>query len=608
MIASGWREQLRSWRSLIPVLLVAFPLLRLLPLDGHFYWDWYNHKWLIAYGGEYLRQHGSVPIVVNTSEHAGMPYPIFYGTLFYPLMSTLTLWINPGIALRMVVVLVTWLQFWMICSAFARIDIPLWGSRAIACLVIWAIYPLTNLYNRGAITEYVATGLLTCTLASWFLLIHARSKSDRRRIGLGFGLLFALVAGTHPITALYSLPILALLLIAAYDEHGRNREFWRTLVKSLVLPVVLTVIVLAPWVSALRRFDKHLSIHRISAGMPWFYTESIDHWSTRFFPVPYDSRTNETPLSQLPTPFLDAQINIPLLILVLGLVAIFMWHNRGTRSGVLRSIIIGMLAFAFFTWISLSPASFDMLPSFARLLQIAYRAVTYQNLALLLAVFMLAGFVRRQRVDSIVENKPLVAGLMLGCLVVSGTGVLIKWMHASAVMQIEGSSGLTTQASERQRWISVPARFYGPNDYSTPSLYPRLTDDERGTLQEVRMPVGIASAFGIPGPLRLNLPNESWIATNVQAFPWNRLELDGAGVSRDRLRADSFRLVVRVPAGDHTLTLDVAPDAVWIVLRGVSFAVLALWFACLAYLSFDGRLKRRIAANESPGHRATDNG
>ena len=529
-----------------------------------------------------------------------MPYPVFYGTLFYPLMSLLTLWINPSVAIRMVMVLVTWLQLSVVSAAFARPNLPRWVSSAIACLVIWGIYPLTNLYNRSAIPEYVATALLTCLVATWFLLIRATDHAERRRHGLSCGLLFTLTAGTHPITALYSLPILVLLLVAAYGEHGRRPAFWAALVKALALPIGLSTIVLAPWVYVLAIFNKHLFINS-AGGMPYYYPEAFDCWSTRFFPVPYDPRTIGTPLSKVESAYLDAQISLPILILLLGWLLLFTWRNRAFAVAAVRATAIGLAAFAFFTWLSLYPSSFDLLPSSARMIQIAYRLVTYENLSLLLGVFMLVGFLRRSGDRSLFGGRPIAAGLLIGCLVLSCAGVVIKLRHASKIMHPYGATTFRTLASERRRWISMPGTFYGVNAYTTPGLYRAVTAVEQAGAREARIPVGVGDEFGVPQPLRLDLPTDTWVATNVQPFRWNHLEVDGVALTRNKLRADPRRLFALVPAGAHTLTLRTTPSAIWRVLRAVSFGVLALWLGYVLYRSVRRDDSRSVNAGDGAG-------
>jgi len=571
--------------------MVGFPLLRLLPLEASFHRDWYNHLWLAGYPGEYLRQHRALPVVINTTEQAGIPFPIFYGPLFYPLLAPLTAWLEPGLVIRVVVLLVTALQLHLISAALRANAVPPWISRGVACVVIWAIYPLTNLYNRSAISEYVATGLLTCVVATWFLLLRADQPSERKRYALGLGLLFTLAAGTHAITALYSLPVLVLLMVAAYQEGGRDRTFWSALVRTLVRPVALSAIVLAPWLYAVRTFNRYLSINQ-GDGPPDFFIHSIDRWRTRFSPMPSDPRTLRLPLPKVSTPYLDAQINVAILVLLIGWLVIIAWRSRSSARAGFRSTLIALLGFASFTWLSLRPSAFAHLPSIANMVQFAYRLVTYENLALLLASFQLAASLRRRGDRSLFEPGAPAAAVLAGCLVLSGIGVMIKWQHATAIMNKAEVLGVRLEPVERPDWGALNVAFYGADNYVTPALYTALTDAERAGAPEVRIPIGSGKDFGTPQPLRVHSPTDGWIRTNVQAFPWNQLHIDGVRVTPDRLRADSQWLAIRVPAGDHVLTLTVTADGLWRVLRAGSFAVLAIWLGYVLFAS----LKLRAAA------------
>jgi len=600
-MTASWLRR-RWWWWLFAVFAVVVPLARLLPLDRTFAVDWKNHTWLASYAGEYLRQHQSLPVVLNTVDWLGLPYPIFYGTLFYGPMALLTSWLNAGIAIRLVVLLVTWLQFHAISGALRRLDVPRWFAGGVACLAIWAIYPLTNLYNRSAITEYVATALLGCAVATWFALVQGKPE-ERTRLALGFGLLFALTAGIHPITALYSLPILLLLLVAAYDQHGRDRAFWWGLVKALALPVILTVVVLAPWLAALSAFQRDLFINRGSADMPWFDVDTLDAASTRFYPLPLDVRTHHTPFAQLPSPYLDAQIAIPILILLVGLVAIELYRNRASRLAALRSVAFALVAFLGFSWLSLSRGVYDHLPSIARMIQIPYRLITYQNLSLMLGILMLASVARRRRGRSMFDGRAAPI-LLAACLLLTTAGVVYKWRHATRISHDDGPAALTMTRAERRTWATLPTTFYGVTDYATPGRYTSLSAAERDGMTQVWIPVGNDDAFGEPQPLHVTLPHDVWADTNVEAFPLNHLSIDGVVVADEQLRVDNVRLVVHLPAGEHVLTMATEPDATWLWLRTISFAVLALWFAGVAYLNLRPWWRRRRAARELSPARA----
>ena len=48
-----------------------------------------------------------------------------------------------------------------------------------ACLVTWAIYPLTNLDSRGALTEFFAAAALTLALCYLFELFSAKDRREK---------------------------------------------------------------------------------------------------------------------------------------------------------------------------------------------------------------------------------------------------------------------------------------------------------------------------------------------------------------------------------------------------------------------------------------------
>ncbi|MDB4983513.1 MAG: hypothetical protein JWM82_4265 [Myxococcales bacterium] len=553
---------------------LAFPLEGLWPLNGQFYVDWHNHKWLAAFPGEYLRHHGGFPVVINTTELAGMPIELFYGTLFYPLLGLLTAWSSPDLALRIVAVVVMALELWLVSRALIDYDVPPWRARASACLVIWATYPLTNLYHRNAIPEFVGTGLLTCVVALWFSMVRAPTEAARRRRGLALGLVFVLMAGAHPITALFSLPILGLLLVLTLFEHRRERALCASLAKHLLLPAALAVVALGPWLYALAKFRSHLQIAGSLVGV-WFYP-GIDEWKTRFSFIPFDPRTLTAPLTQVSTPYLDAQLNFALAVLVLGWLAAIVWRRRSVLAS-LGAVAPHVALAALFTWMSLSPKSYDFLPNGTKVIQIAYRAITYHNLAWLLALFALAGVMRRAAARDPQARRQAPIAVVLAALALSATGVVIKLKHVQATAVVAGEPRWLSGAAERRTWARLPGEFYGIPDYTTPSLFQPLGGDERVGLRPASIPIGTDEVFGVPEPLRLDAGAGGWFTTNVQAFPWNRLVLDGAVVPQAQLRVDDIRLAVRVAAGAHTLELRTVPDTAWVVARLVSFTLLLSW-------------------------------
>jgi len=579
---------------LATALAVAFPLAGLWPLGRQFYTDWDNHKWLAAYPGEFLRRHAAFPVVLNTTELAGMATEVFYGSVLYSVLGLLTAWCRPDLALRLAAVVVMVLQFWLVSRALVEHDLPPWTARASASLVVWATYPLTNLYHRNAIPEFIATGLLTCVVALWFSMVRAPTAATRGRRALALGLVFALMAGTHPITAAFSLPFMALLLGLTLFEHRRDRAFCGSLIKQLVLPGLLVVLTLTPWLYALARFKAHLWISEKSDQVAFY--PGIDAWKTRLSLIPYDPRVATAPLDQVSTPYLDAQLNFALALLVLGWLVVIVSRRRGVALASVAAIAPYLATFALFTWMSMVPSSYDHLPNSAKLIQIGYRLITYQNLAWLLALFALANVMRRAGARTPPVRRPVPVVVVALALALSATGVVIKLQHVLRTAVLVGEPRLLASAAERRSWARLPPGFYGLADYATPSLFRPLEPDERVGLRAATIPIGTDAAFGVPQPLSVDVPSAAWFTTNVQAFPWNHLVLDGAVVPRARLRRDDLKLAVRVEAGVHTLELRTVADRAWVIARVVSNTLILSWLAWVLIAGTRAALVNRRAA------------
>jgi hypothetical protein len=572
------------------VLLALFAVCRFLyPPSTSYYVDWANHEWAIGYFGEYFHQHRTMPVAYNTPQLVGMADPVFYGTLLYPLLGLASSIVAPGVVMRLAAVAVWLAQYLLVSRALVRLHAPRYVAHLVAILVVWAIYPLTNLYNRSALTEFIATGLLVCALSALFLLIETDNPRHRTRYVSGLFLCLTLAAGSHPITAVYGLWFflgLALVFFVALRTDIVRRG---AILRATWAPILAGLLCLLPWVVAVVRFGDALYIRYLwvdAHGLPkvFLYADSLDHWLTRFWPLPWDRRVRPgVSLDQVSTPYLDAQINVPLLIVFVALaaIAIPVWRRSRDR-GVVAAIAIPAILFAFFTWLSLSAACYEFLPAPARMIQFAYRAVTYQNLSLLLGVFMVVralGRVPKPAPDG-PWRRPAIVAVLLACLLLSTLGVLRKGQHILAI-QGDGSSPHWTLGGAERRNLANLSGFYYAWGYSTAHLFTPWSAND-GPVLTRDFEVDPDLDFGRVAPMVLELPAPSSVLTNVVTFPWNVFTIDGAVVPRDGVRTHGNKAVVLVPRGSHTLAVAFQPDALWRRLHTVSLVVLFGW--CLTLL------------------------
>jgi hypothetical protein len=614
-------------KYLIGAAAVLFPALMLVPRGQGFYVDWHNHVWLVGYFGEFFRQHHRMPVSLTTSEYAGLAQPVFYGYLFYPLLGLLSVRLHPEVVVRAAAVLLFAAQYVCVRKTLRRLGAAEALASAVACLVVWATYGLTNLYNRSALPEFFATGLVTCAVCSWFDLLAAAAAAAVWRRALRFGLLFTLAAGTHPITAAYSLPLLAVLAAGLLPRPvGPGR---RTRLAALAVAALLGTIALAPWLWAVHRLGGDLFIADYAGIIDM--TEYIDHWACRLAPLPFDVRLLGRNPADVSTPYLDAQINVPLLVLCVALLGrVVRDAGRGRRLRTAAFAAVPLLYAAAMLGLSLWPGAFRFLPRACCMLQFPYRLVSYVNLGLLLVPLFL---LYRARAGRGRLRLPLRAGapavLLCFVLTLAGAGVAVKLVHSHAATIPEtfhvakwarygraythsvGPPRLFKTAEDRERLAHLPPSFCTYFDYTTPHWLKELPADEEASVPVVFLGAG---GFGQCGARTVGLARAGHVGTEVAAFPWNRLLVDGREVPAGRLRAwrparlapwnEALQVVVPVPAGVHVLEHRFVPERTWQRLHRVAWPVLLAWalgVGCWTAAGVVWRRRRVPAPAREPG-------
>jgi hypothetical protein len=588
----------------IAALLPCIPLLN--PEANFFKWDWISHQWAIGYFGEYLRSNLTFPAVLTSTLNVGVPNPIFYGYLFYPLLGSVATGVQAGISIRLFVALLFLLQFFWTKWALEQILSKERASNerdctliifTICCLVNWTIYPLTNLYSRSALPEFFAVGSLTCAILAWACYVYSDRSEEKRPLFVWSFLLFAmLAAGYHAITALFSILVLGLLVVVGH--HRFDRSGYRSLLKSAWLPAVLTLIALLPLLYVIINYSFRTGIGLANRIIT--FPNDIDWWFNRFYPLALDPRMFaeiRSGIGEAFVSYLDAQINMPMLMLWLGL-AVMAVTNGQHRIGVRRGLVplgVPVLAFVFFSALSLSHEIYDYLPSFFQRVQFAYRFTAYQNLCLLLGVIVLLSSIG----SATVASDRRIRTLCFVCLTLSAAGLATKLEHAFFARNLDNSSRIVPTSDQRKALIVQPREYYGMYDYLIPGLYPDLDGSESAGSTQKFFSVLSSGQFGGVEPMIVEYPTTTWIRTQVMGFPWNRLLLDGQMVDVRDMRLWSattarppHAVAIKVPAGRHELRYAFTPDAIWSVLRLSSAAALMVFALGYAFQYFGGRFDK----------------
>lgn len=596
---------IRRYTSTIEALLMALlPCIPLFHLNSSFYIDWANHLWMMGYQAAFVFYHRSFPYFFNTTEFVGIPSPIFYGTGFYPLTTLLGVIFTSQLTIRLLVYCFYFIQYRLLIAFFLKNKSPLWLGRSIAIIVTLSIYPLTNLYNRSALTEFFATGFITLCLTSLFLMSSVVTQYERVR-WFGWSLLFFVVAFlTHAITAVYGSLFFVAVLPAFFLILNRQSKW---IIKYAVIGVMLLTPLALPWITPTFIYGKKLDISYRSSLVVYF-RDSIDSIESRLAPSPFDSRTfNESPKT-VSTPFLDAPVNVYLLGILPFLLFVFYRNSKNVelnRQG-LCWFLYSFLVFGALFYCSVAPKSLNRLPSFFRYIQYSYRLVTYLNLSLIAAMFGLFYNYRDVEIlkgDQARRDKGLVAvNFFLGMAV---CGFFQKLVHVDAIQVRDGPNAIFYAAGSRDQLLKLPSSYYGLADYSIPDIFQKL-DEPREHLNDsvplVFQPQG-GSNFGSIESLNAEVPENAWYQTNVLTFPWTKITLNGSILPDSEIRISNKErpynrlMTIRLNKGMNQLGVKFEIPAFMQYLRfSVAVYALVLMTVFLTYLTVYSPLwRRRIA-------------
>lgn len=560
---------------LVGSIVALLPLVPLLNRKFVIGGDYRFIAWIVAYVGEYVRHHLSWPGTLNTNYFCGLMQMQFYGFGFFPVIGALSAVTGAALALRLTMSALLLAQFWTLFNTFDSLRQNKTLAFAIATLVSWNIYPLTNLYNRGAISEFSASVLITCSFCFLLRLILLAPQKQSILDMLLLGLYFTAAAVTHPITFQYGTLFFASVLFPLLPLLNiKHVSRWA------ISNFLLALAVLAPWLYLVIVVFKTASVEHIR-----LVTTSFDNVWCRFSPVPFDPYTGVSGAPPGP-PYLEAQLSVPLLILAVCMIIwcavsrSFSWKEN--KVSVTLAILF-LLLFVLTAAVSITP---NLSACFGRVfdhLQLAYRLITYSHLAvigLLASLTQLLGQEERLRATAIGKY------VLVACIGLASIALVIKVMHGAAVARYESPKWSPYGYS----LLDVPSDVTPYRDYlCTRSI--RGEDHNTKSLDVIRtnMPVGTGARFGWTEPLYLSFSQETLVVTDVIPFPWNHLRLDNRDVPpdsillRDRTK-DCPAVSVAVPAGHHVLQYSFEPDRIWLTLTLVSRLIFGLWMLAGLFL------------------------
>jgi len=544
--------------------ICILPLIPLFFLNHQFPTDWFNHQWMIAYFGEYFRQHYSFPLVFNTNQVVGMPYPVFYGVFFYPIMGLLSIFISTDLVYRFVVVVLFLAQCFAVKRLFEEISGHKRWALFIAALVTYAIYPLTNLYNRAAATEFISFTLLTCALCWHLCIIFNPEKYLKTHMPYLVALCIILVAGIHPLTGTFGVLLCGFIsLLATYQFQNK-----KPLMKWLAVYGILYLVAMSSWLYIYFKIGIHTEMTRAIQKLQTF--PDLESIIARLSPIPLDLRTwnkSHDEILKIIIPYIDTQINTPLL-LVCAFLSFILFKSKSNKTlGVHKSVFVfSGVSFSVILLFSVAPILWTYIPSGFSAFQFTYRLVAYCNLLLLVMAIPLSALVIRERL--IPENKIL--KLMLIPVIIAVLGVALKIPRALFVwreyQRVEAPWNKNTD-----ELTELPRQFYGYPAYATTRLYKDYMNNQtEAALLKQYLTVGTGEQFGIVQPVTLTLSESTDIALNVQAFPWSKIYVNEKEYPLNQTMHINENQLIQLNQGEHKIEYRTTPDNIYLCLRWLS--------------------------------------
>ncbi len=611
-------------------VIVACCALAALPLaiTPIFAFDWVNHGWYAAYVTHALTAEWAVPMFVSTPEQIGNPVLVFYGTALYVALSPFVWLFGPDSGMRLAVVAALVVPALAMARFFRALGVDRLTTGCLTICLSSSVYQLTNIYTRGAVTEFFAYQLMLLG-AVVLLLVFVGEGSHRVawRLVLGCASL-ALGALAHPPTVAMAglflgLPAAVLGLgigLPVVAASIRRQPMAWALVATTLVPVAL-------WLEVTVAHRADLGVTQKASDFIYFPL-SIDHWIARFWPFPIDFRVLTDGYNLVSTTFLSAPVNsMALLLAVLALLGLYLRPlARAPRNLMVNSfaaavslaIIASLLAslpivrtepvaWAIGPFVGVVRAlTSSMIGKVLGPIQFAYRIVNIVNLTVILAVLGISLLRSRTSGDHPAWHPPSLASryLLVAAATVStvAIGSKVLEVHLEFTMlprisqqiaprsdpnRVTGIRGWTTSESIEASLLAmrtldkIPSTQYGIELWGMPGLYPRYV--EGAGYAELTTTLSMVGHSGARADARC--ARLCALLTNLVSSPWATVTLDGRRVARRQLAIRPGALVtILAGPGEHHIEVQLGSWQTAAISWSILWLVVLFWVSGLVVL------------------------
>jgi hypothetical protein len=537
------------------------------------YIDWLNHVWLVEYFSRFFEQHLQFPTSVDISQEFGSPLPLFYGAFLYPIVSLLALAVGSDAALRLFCGALLAAPFLIYAAFFTLVTKDRILSILLSVAVNSSIYQLTNLYARGAITEFCAHQLLITSFAIVAYGMRSEWRFRSAVLSLGFAC-FTLSMGMHPITLYLFFTLNSPLALYAAIRFLKGVHTKTSIFLAMMCSISFAL--LLPMIFAIVKYAPRLQVSNSPyAGRLYYFPESIDSaWGKAglFF---IDPRVLIEGVGSASTPFLESPYSIA-LVLVFAAMMVGSSKSRAPRLRLLVPVLLTILVLSVAAYTPSSalhdetpnqvwmPAAAGILYAVLAPIQFAYRLSNPFAVCLTLAITFVV-FSAGQRNEPILSER-FPRFIVLGAALIGFIGCAQKYAEAYFEFEVYPSyRALQSEPyrsndtillmdkkqveSETNNVAVYPASFYGSGAYAMTGGIPTVSADVYTHRQVVRV---IVSSWNSPIPVQC--VSSCALLTNVAPTDFNVVTLDGRPVDRFASSIDS-RQIILADAGSYTLRL-----------------------------------------------------
>jgi hypothetical protein len=406
VLSQSVRAHLRAprWPYLLGALL-SFGLVAPFVFRENAWYEWTSGYWPLVVQHDAIHASG-LPTLFIHSRFTGLYYPsyVFYGGFGMTVLGYLSVLITPWVAFVSSILLAIFGAFvglyWT--ASYLGLSTPVAVSFAAAGISV--PYYLTDLYGRGAWTEFVAVSMVALLLGS---MVRYFVESKRGRSGKLALILIAVstsfIVGMHNITTLLGFSFLVVVAVPLIWMLGVGGD-WRRISRiaaALAIGAGLTAAWFIPnaWL-AHRTMASHVLVARKAAG---FDHPSVVLWPTLKWPAAQTrlSGVKARLYNQTPSLFI-----VPIVLLL----ALATWRSLRKRSrsssvaatgmrpsAAVTAGVLGGAAIALFLlmthnswWTTDKPWFMRLVPPlFLRSIQFPFRLNSYLSLSILLLVAVL---------------------------------------------------------------------------------------------------------------------------------------------------------------------------------------------------------------------------